>query len=276
MKRNLLLSLTFSLLLAGAMMLTSCDDKAKKLQEQVDALTAEIDQIDSQKKAVEAQFDSISSEKEKLAEEAFAAKAFGEEQLSKLRNANQALVGARNANARLQADLDNWKKRADSLASENAELKAKVNDLNAKLAASEERAAAAERRAEAAEIKVLELQAKLGKTYFVSALNVEGTNDKGEKYSKERIKPGTDVLVLSVTLGRPEGQTASATSLSVTITDTKGANWWTGSINTTNDAGSVSIDVKGGKLDLNKGKYTILLKDSKDGTVKYNGFFTVS
>lgn len=260
-------------LVAAAAVLSSCDDKEKKLQEQVDALTAEIESIDTQRKTAEADLDSIIKEKETIAEEAFAAKQFGEEQRAKLTAANSALFAARKKNEDLQRQLDQWKARADSLAAENAQLKAKIAELNQRVAAAEQRAIDAENRAAAAEAKVLELQAKVANTYFVAAVEVVGTNSKGETYPKDKIKPGTDILNFNITVGRPAGQAAAPLNLTLTVMDSKGK-WHEGTFTTAADKGVFTVNVTELKLDLDPGRYNFEVKEG--GNKLYSGFFTCS
>lgn len=262
------------IVLFAALTLMSCSNKEKELQEMVEKLELEINQIDEQKKLAEAELDSVIHEKERIAEEAFEAKNFGQEQLEKLKQANGALYTARKRNEALQAELNQWKMRADSLAAENAQLKAKIAELNNRVAAAEQRAIEAENRATAAETKVMELQAKLNKTFFVQNIAVQGTNDKGETYSKDQIKTRTDILNVDVKLGRPEGMAASAQTLTLKITDPKGAQWYVTEFTTANDQARVVIQVKELKLDLEKGRYAVQVLEN--GAEKYNGFFTVS
>lgn len=263
--------LAATLLLVG---LVGCDGKEKELQEQIDLLTTEITQLDSQKQELALELDSVASSKEQLAVDYADLEEINEDFRNKLNAVNSRLVAVNRQNAALQQEINQWKQKAETLAAENEQLREQITALQNKVAAAEERAAAAERHAEEAEAKYQALLARMNNTYFVQSINVRGFAG-GDEFAKEKIKPRADELRIAVQIGRPEGVTASGSmNLVINILTPDNQAFYSAPITIANDQGEITVDIKGNELDLDVGKYTVVVSD--DGVEKFKSFFLVA
>ncbi len=262
--------------LAVSLVAVSCKDKAAEAMKQVEQLQSEIKQIDSTKIQLETRMDSLSKDKENLVAELTKSKASGAEIAKRLAASNAALFTVKKQNAELLKQLDFWKNRADSLAKANEALKAQVAELTQRVNDAETRVAAAENRAVEADRKYQELLATMGKTYFVSKLDVVGVRS-GAEDKKERIMTNAQQLKFSIVIGRPAGQAAAAeTQVKLKVNYPGGSVFFEEAITVKNDNATFELDVKGRKMDLKKGRYDVELYDANDNSKKYNGFFIVS
>lgn len=263
--------LVVAALAIGTLVLTTaCEDKTKK---QIEDLTLEINQLDSARTATEAELDKSLQEKESILAQAESDKKAISDLTERLRAANAGVTAAQAKTNQLLAQLNEWKGKAEKLAEENTALKAQIEGLTARVAQAEQRAAAAEERAAAVEAKYAQLLATVNKTYYVSAFDVKGIRGT-ETDSKNRILPSADKLVFSVTIGKPEGSTAGAgVQLTVSVFGPDGKPFAQSGMTLTETGGTAEVDVKGQKLDLKKGRYTVALTEG--GTKKYEGFFLV-
>lgn len=254
--------------------LIACNGKEKEQLAQIEQLTTEIKQIEDAKTSVETALDSLTKDRENMVAELSAAKQSTAENLDKLRAANAAYANAKSQNAKLLAQVNAWRGRADSLAKINEQLAAKVGELTKRAEEAEARATAAESKLEAAEAKVRELEASLNKNYYVSSLDIKGYRG-GEEQSADKIKSSAQELKITVNVVKPSAKTGEV-KLTVKVLELDGTLFYQEALSVPGTSATLVIDVKGKNLDLDKGRHTIEVLDANDGTVKLRSFFYVS
>lgn len=249
---------TLAFLAVMGLFLSSCGNKeAEQKQKQIDELRVEINQIDSSKSVVEARLDSVVTEKQKVVQEFEQKRADANKYLEQLRAANASVATQKRENERLSQELVKWKDKAEQLARENEQLKTQVAELSTRATKAEQRAFQAEEKLSVAEARIAELEAKIGKTYFVSKLEIEGYR-KDEKLKRDAITRKATMLRVMVKIGRPEGVTdAKIPSLKLNIRNPNGGTWYSEPITlTNNDAVTVDIQTENRPLK-DKGRYVV-------------------
>jgi DNA repair exonuclease SbcCD ATPase subunit len=260
-----------------AVAMVACGPSKEEIQKkQIDELTAEMKQIDDAKAKLEGRMDSLAKDKEALVADLSKSKASVADMVTRLRAANAGIIQAKKENADLLKQVDMWRNKADSLAKVNAALQQQVADLTKRAQEAEAKVAAAEQRAADAEAKVREYEAMMANTYFVSKLDIVGVRGN-EKDKKEQIRTNAQQLVFNITLARPKGGKAAAeTKLQLSIKYPDNSTFLDEQITVKNDNDTYTLDVKGRKMDLRKGRYDVTMKDSGDNTTKFDGFFIVT
>lgn len=263
------------LVLAAAVLVAGCG-KSKE-EQQIEALTLEIQQIEDSKNTLQTQLDSVSRERERILAENDSNKVDIERLTSQLSTANAAAATSKRLVNQLQQQVNQWRSRAEALAKENAQLKDRIAGLTTRVEEAESRAAAAEARAEELQARLNGLQSNVvEKSYYVQKIDVRGFNGNKE-FSRERIKSNADRLIVDITISRPAAPAPDLGPLDFTIqvANPKGGNFYTGDFTVTGTNQAITIDVKGQKLDLDKGRHNVRIIDKKDGSVKFESFFLV-
>lgn len=260
-----------------ALVLVACGPSKEEIQKkQIDQLTAEMKQIDDAKSKLEVRMDSLAKDKESVVAELSKSKASVTDMVAKLRAANAGIIQAKKENAELLKQVDMWRNKADSLAKVNAALQQQVAELTKRAQEAEAKVAAAEQRAADAEAKVREYEALISNSYFVSKLDIQGVRGN-EKDKKEQIRTNAQQLIFNIALSRPKGgKPAAETKLRMLINYPDNSLFFDEEVVVKNDNGSYTLDVKGRKMDLRKGRYDVKMFDMGDKTEKFEGFFIVT
>jgi predicted nucleic acid-binding Zn-ribbon protein len=273
--KSLLRSLFAATLIAlVAVGLVGCDDKEKKQLQQIEELTTEIKQIEAAKTSVEGTLDSLTRDRETMVAELTASKTSATDLTNKLRATNSAYASAKAQNVKLLNEVKAWRTKADSLAKQNEKLAAQVTDLTKRLEDAEGRAVAAETKLEVAEGKIREYEALLTKNYYVSSLDIKGFRG-GEEQSADKIKSSAQELRVSVNVVKPNPKTGEV-KLTVKVIQLDGKVFYQDVLAVPGTSATLSIDIKGKKLDLDKGRHTVEVLDAADGSLKLRSFFYVS
>lgn len=264
-----------AVVLAMAAALVACDGKEKEQQALIEQLTTEIKQIEDAKTSVEGTLDSLTKERENILAEATAAKQSAADMVDKLRASNNAYAAAKSQNAKLLAQVNMWRGRADSLSKVNAALAAKVSELTTKVEEAEARATAAEARAEAAESKIREYEATLVKSYYVAGLDIKGYRGNDLQADGDRIKTSATLIKVSMAVNKPKGFNQPV-NLTLKITDADGKVFYQTVLENVGDSVTHDVDIKGKNLDLDSGRHTVEVIDAKDNSLKLRSFFSVT